>query len=131
MQPEDRIAGAARYAENSAKFMADAETELGKGEILQASEKAWGAVAHYVKSVAMDEGWECRTHRQVNRAARRLIPLTDDPESNYARLGAANGLHQNFYEDWYDEIQVTANVNNVRELLAAMRVARERLSNGP
>ena len=131
MEPEHRMASVARYAEDSVKFMADAETELGKGEILQASEKAWGAVAHYVKSVAMDEGWECRTHRQVNHAARRLIRLTDDHVLNGIRLGAANALHQNFYEDWFDEDQVADSLNGVRELLSAMRVARERLSNDP
>ena len=125
------MASVARYAEDSVKFMADAETELGKGEILQASEKAWGAVAHYVKSVAMDEGWEWRTHRQVNHAARRLIRLTDDHVLNGIRLGAANALHQNFYEDWFDEDQVADSLNGVRELLSAMRVARERLSNDP
>ena len=131
MESEHRMASVARYAENSAKFMADAETELSKGEILQASDKAWGAVAHYIKSVATDKGWECRTHRQVNLAARRLVRLTDDHVLNGIRLGAANALHQNFYEDWFDEDQVADSLNGVRELLSAMRVARERLSNDP
>ena len=47
--------------------------------MLQASEKAWGAVAHYVKSVARANGWPNRSHRHIAENAGRLLDLTPDP----------------------------------------------------
>ena len=98
------------------------------GDLLQASEKAWGAVAHYVKSVAADRGWPSETHRDVNRNARKLITVTDQPELNTVRLGAVNGLHQNFYEDWFDRGTVIENVAAADALLVALREATDRLT---
>ena len=111
----------------SDEFLEQAAEELRKGDLLQASEKAWGAVAHYVKSVASELGWSHQTHREVNCGARELIRLTDDPKLNAVRLGAANALHQNFYEDWFDRDQVVDSIEAAQELVAAMREARERL----
>ena len=116
-----------RHMEVSDRFLAQAEAEFEKGDLLQASEKAWGAVAHYVKSVASEQGWPNRSHRDVNQGARRLIGLTDDPKLNAVRLGAANALHQNFYEDWFDRGQVMDSVESARDLVAAMREARKKL----
>ena len=39
------------------------------GDLLQASKKAWGAVAHYLKSVAKYRGWQNRTHRDLTDIA--------------------------------------------------------------
>ncbi len=115
-----------RHQDISARFLEQAEIELRAGDLLQASEKAWGAVAHHVTSVASDRGWPNETHRDVNRSARRLIVLTDEPELNTVRLGAVNGLHQNFYEDWFDRGTVEENVAAADALLAALREAADR-----
>ena len=121
------MATAERQPGISDEFLEQAKEELDKSDLLQASEKAWGAVAHYVKSVASDLGWSNQTHRDVNRGARELIRLTDDPKLNAVRLGAANALHQNFYEDWFDRDQVTDSIEAAQELVAAMREARGRI----
>ena len=63
----------------------------------------------------------------MNRGARELIGLTDDPKLNAVRLGAANALHQNFYENWFDRDQVTDSIEAAQELVLALRQARERL----
>ena len=116
-----------RHVETSDRFLDQAEAELREGDILQASEKAWGAVAHYVKGVALDRGWRSNSHRAINRNARTLIAETDVPNLNELRLIAANGLHQNFYENWFEAEQVEEGIRAVGELLAAMRQARSRL----
>ena len=121
------MATAEQHTEISDGFLEQAAEELSNGDLLQASENAWGAVVHYVKSVAQDQGWSNQTHRDVNRGARELIKLTDDPKLNAVRLGAANALHQNFYEDWFDRDQVVDSIESTQQLVAAMRKARERL----
>ena len=121
------MATAEQHTEISDAFLRQAEEELLNGDLLQASEKAWGAVAHYVKSVASEQGWSNQSHRDVNRGARELIRLTDNPKLNAVRLGAANALHQNFYENWFDRDQVVDSIEAAQQLVAAMREARERL----
>ena len=46
------MATTARHQEISDQFLSDAEVEFQRGDLLQASEKAWGAVAHYIEAVA-------------------------------------------------------------------------------
>ena len=52
-----------RHEAIRAVFLDHAEEEFEKDDMLQASEKAWGAVAHYVKSVAKANGWSDGSHR--------------------------------------------------------------------
>ena len=47
-----RVVTAEQHREISAQFLDHAEDEFRKGDLLQASEKAWGAVSHHVNSVA-------------------------------------------------------------------------------
>ena len=110
-----------RHLETSDRFLDQAEAELREGDLLQASEKAWGAVAHYVKGIAAERGWPSNSHRAINRHARALIAQTDAPEINNVRLIAANGLHQNFYENWFEAGQVEEGIRAVGALLDALR----------
>ena len=121
------MTSAQAHVETSGRFLRQAEAELRAGDLLQASEKAWGAVAHYVKAVAAERGWRSNSHRAVNRHARTLIARTDDPKLNELRLIAVNGLHQNFYENWFEAAQVEEGVQAVGQLLEAMRTAAARL----
>ena len=116
-----------RHEDICDQFLRDAEAELGIGDLLQASEKAWGAVAHYAKSVASERGWAHRTHRDVHVAARRLVELTDDPVRNAERLGLAHSLHQNFYEDVFEAGQVRDGLRSIAALVSALKVAKGRL----
>lgn len=97
--------------------------EFESGELLQASEKAWCAVAHYVKSIARERGWPDRSHADVNTSARRLIAETDDPKSNETKLRAVNALHHNFYEAYLDKGAVGGGVVDAQELIDAMKLA--------
>ena len=56
------MATAEQHQEISTQFLTHAEDELRKGDLLQASEKAWGAVSHYVNSVARQRGWPLGSH---------------------------------------------------------------------
>ena len=67
-----------------------------RGDLLQASEKAWGAVAHYIQARAEEEGRACGNHKQILENARWLTK--GDPAQNDAFL-AIRFLHVNFYQD--------------------------------
>ena len=61
------MATTTRHGEFSARLLDHADEEFEKGDMIQASEKAWGAVAHYVKSVAKARGWPDGSHRDMGQ----------------------------------------------------------------
>ena len=121
------MASIAQHQDICERFLEHAWREFEQGDLLQASEKAWGAVAHYVKSVAHEEGWPDGTHGDIARNARKLIVLTDDPNTNRVIFQATNALHVNFYEDDLDEDDVRISVQDAGTLLAEMKKVRPRL----
>ncbi len=107
----------------SGRFLEQAEEEFERGDLLQASEKAWGAVAHYVKSVAKARGWRDGSHRDVNVNAERLIVRTRDPDGNMRKFSHINNLHVNFYEITLSERSVRIGIEDARALVAEMKEA--------
>ena len=50
------------HAVHSDRLIRHAWEQLEQGDRLQASEKAWGAVAHALKDIAARRGWRNRAH---------------------------------------------------------------------
>ena len=121
------MATSTRHGEISARLLDHADEEFEKGDMIQASEKAWGAVAHYVKSVAKARGWPDGSHRDIADNARRLLDLTPDPVGNRMIFSHINRLHVNFYEEELDPEDVRIGVGLARTLIDAMREAEPRL----
>ena len=59
-------------------FLADSDREFAAGDVLQASEKLWGAASHAVIAVAESRGWEHGSHRALRTAVLRLDAERDD-----------------------------------------------------
>ena len=116
-----------RHEEISDRFLVHAAEEFEKGDMLQASEKAWGAVAHYVKSVAKARGWPDGSHWDIANNARKLLDLTPDPDGNRDKFALINTLHINFYEEDLDRKDVKRGVGYARVLIDTMREAESRL----
>ncbi len=66
------------YREQSRAFLAQASEELERGDLKQASEKAWGAAAQIVKAAADARGWEHDRHATLFRVVRGLAEETGD-----------------------------------------------------
>ena len=115
------MATAARHKEISDDFLEHAEEEFAKGDYLQASEKAWGAVAHYVKSIAQERGWkENYSHQHVQENARILINSTGRADLHWM-FTTTESLHVNFYEDREDPSVVRSGMDAARQLIAALQ----------
>ena len=125
------MATTSRHREIVSSSLEYARAELRRGDLLQASEKAWGAVAHDVKSIAKEHGWNADSHSDVNRSARRLIQLTDDPEGNGRRLRSVNALHANFYEDFFTEDDVREGIEDAQQLVRSMDAGGSLLPSPP
>ena len=107
----------------SETFLVHAQTELDKGDLLQASEKAWGAVAHFIKAIAKDRGWHNDTHADVMRIGAGLVGATKDVDQQRTRFLAVRALHQNFYENELDGESVQSGIGHARKLLDALKEA--------
>ena len=105
------------HIETAERFLRHAEEEFEAGDMLQASEKAWGAVAHYLKSVAKFRGWRNRSHSDINDIATDLSYETNDSRTIRRLYGNVSNLHQNFYEDWLPDISVAEGIEDARELI--------------
>ena len=89
------------YREQAHKFWQQAQEELEKGDLRQASEKGWGAAAQMVKAVAEHQGLEHQAHSHLFAVVSGL-----DNRQLRTNFGLASTLHTNFYEGWLDQTLV-------------------------
>ena len=104
------------YIRTSRRFLAQAQEESDRGDLLQASEKAWGAAAQAVKATAETRGWEHGTHARLFENVKRISHETSDPEL-FDLFHVANSLHQNFYEGWQADDFVQRGIQRVKVLV--------------
>jgi hypothetical protein len=104
------------YNAASRQFLNKAYEELAQGDVVQASEKGWGAAAQMVKDIAEQRDWTHTSHPALRQIVSRLVEETgDDRLSTLFRV--ADSLHINFYENWDTPIMVELGLKDVQQLL--------------
>ncbi len=103
----------------SKRFREHTPIEIANRDRLQASEKIWASVAHALKAVGAQQGWNHRKHGDLIDIARHAATVMADQSSASRRtrqnrinrfmdrFNAVEAMHANFYEnqrDW-DEIE--------------------------
>lgn len=104
------------YRNQSKAFLEQAHNELRSGDLLQASEKGWGAASQMVKAVAESRGWRHDQHRLLLIAVNDLVKEQGDMEIMW-QFAAGRALHENFYEDYMDANWVTRALSQVAQLV--------------
>ncbi len=112
---EPRASPIESHLVHSKRLIEHAEEQLARGDRLQASEKAWGAVAHRLKAVAEGRGEKYEQHRQVYGLVRKLDGETDDPIEDL--FETADSLHKNYYVDSIPLDALARRVERVKRLL--------------
>ena len=110
------------HTETAIEFLAKAHEYLAAGDLLQASEKGWGATARMVKAVAEDRSWRHTSHGDLYRVINRLADETSD-ERLQRLFRSANALHQNAYEDWMEADFVADSLKDVEEITRRLSAA--------
>ena len=101
-------------------FLPKARAYLAQGDLLQASEKGWGAAARMVKAVADTRGWRHSSHRDLYRAVDLVAEeLADQRLRDLFRSTSA--LHQNFYEGWMTEADVAVGLRAAEEIVGRLQ----------
>lgn len=104
------------YKKQSRIFLDQAFEELDKGDLPQASEKAWLAAVQLLKAIAMENGLDHCTHRDLLLVVGTLVEDTGD--SDLAVLfNSAGFLHMNFYENVYSSRAVEASLHQVERFV--------------
>ena len=104
------------YQERSRDFLVKAREEFAAGDLVQASEKGWGAAAMMVKEVAQRRGMEHEVHGHLFDVVHRLRRETRDNQL-VLLFDSANQLHKNFYENWFDGEAVSDRLDFVERFL--------------
>ena len=100
-----------RYEEISRHLLEQAQEELDKGDILQASDKVWGATAHAVKAVCQRMGWNHHAHNYL-RAAASYISSELGRDDLLRAYGYLDALHTNYYEHQRSAAEVRIGIGN-------------------
>ena len=103
------------YQQASQRSLAQARAELTAGDLMQASEKGWGAAAQMLKAIAEQRGWEHGRHRHLSRVASRVRAETGDRDV-FRWFQVAESLRGNFYEDQLSAEDVAESLNDVQAL---------------
>jgi hypothetical protein len=108
LDPEDMVE---QYRELSEKYLADAKELLNAGDLVQASEKLWGASA-------AKGGLKLEQHDSLWVFINMLAKENGD-EDIVTFFGVANALHRNFYENEMPEETVKISAKDIEKSEAA------------
>ena len=108
-----------RYEAISNHLLTQARIELNKGDILQASDKVWGATAHALKAVCQRMGWNHHAHSHLTAAANYIATELgrEDLRRDFRYL---EGLHANWYEHQYTATEILSGINGAALLLGEL-----------
>ena len=118
------ISKADRYTEISRYLLEESRQQLDRGDLIQASEKAWGATAHAIKSLAQTRGWNHTRHDL-------LADVVDQISEEWGRahlqnlFRSANYLHNNFYEHAMTPTQVRGAITDAAALIEELHTLRQ------
>ena len=112
-------AEAVRNAGISRELLLNARLELDKGDLLQASDKAWGAAAFAIKAVAEKRRWFNEADWKLRRAAEIISAELGDGDV-IRSYSLTRDAHFNFYRHWYDAQGVEFAIAAAADLVAKL-----------
>ena len=110
----------------SAGLLEQAEDLLRAGDKRRASGKAWEAVAHCLRTVADERGWNraaTGTHDEVGdliEAASRLADESDDPDEIRDLYMSVGASYIDSLENWYTEDIVRVGIADAGSLITLL-----------
>jgi len=116
LDPEDLVE---QYQTLSEKYFTDGKELLKGGDLVQASEKLWGATALTVKMVAAKRGLKLDQHGSMWAFVSEISRKKKD-RGIIRFFYSANALHRNFYENEMTEEMVRVAVEDVEKLITKL-----------
>jgi hypothetical protein len=117
LDPEDLVE---HYSVLSKKYLKEADEFMTKGDLVQSSEKLWGAAALAVKTVAAKRGLKLEKHGSLWDFVDKLAVERSD-EDLLGSFHDANSLHRNFYEHQMTRRAVEIAGKEVKRLIEKLK----------
>lgn len=118
--PERRDAAIRKHLPKAREYWTKWPAYLAEGDLCQAGEKGWGAVAQLAKSVASYRGWAHSGHEEIRAVIRQLADESEDRDRVRRSLMHAEMLHGNFYEINLDRTDTELALEDAEYLLAVL-----------
>ena len=90
------------HVNTALQFLEHSDREFAAGELLQGSEKMWGAASHAVMAIAMQRGWDFGKYAARKAAVERLAAEYGEPNLR-EEFFVARQFHANFYHDFMED----------------------------
>ena len=98
------------------QLLDDAKREIAAGDLVQGSEKLWGATSQALKAYCASRGLPHSKYAHRRRAAFELAVELNNP---FVRItfGIAESCHANFYNDWMEQEHLDGYLPDIEELV--------------
>ena len=113
-----------RYAKLSRLKLGEAQQELNRGDTMQASEKAYGAVSCAAKAYGEKRGWNHYNHHRVGLILEQLREEWQEPFLVTAH-SSVKALHDNFFEHELATVAVQDHIDLAKALVSRLEEIRQ------
>lgn len=108
---------ARKHTRLAQKLLDNAGREIAAGELVQGSEKLWGATSQALKAYCASRGMPHAKYSQRRQAALQLATEQDDASVRLA-FNLALSCHANFYNDWMEQEDLETCLPDIRDLVS-------------
>ena len=112
---------ATEHIQTARQFLEDADREYEAGDMLQASEKLWGAASHTVIAEMHRREMTASGHRAMVLAVQHIADELKDPALSDMFAGA-RALHANFYHGFMEDYEFEIDREKVHRFVERMMI---------
>lgn len=105
------------------KLLDDAKQEIAAGDLVQGSEKLWGATSQALKAYCASHGMPHGKYASRRHAVFQLADQLGDPSIRLG-FGIAQSCHSNFYNDWMEQEDLDGYLPDIETLVNTVLDAR-------
>ncbi len=98
------------------KLLSDAGQAIADGELVQGSEKLWGAASQALKAYCASHGLPHGKYAHRRNAVLDLA-LEKDDETIRLAFKLAQACHANFYNDWMEQEELESHIPDIQNLV--------------
>ncbi len=117
-----------KHARLAQQFLENAKREIAAGDLVQGSEKLWGAASQAIKAYCASRNLPHAKYQHRRRAVIELAAQQSNPSIRMA-FGIAESCHANFYNDWMEREHLDTYLPDIEELVRLVLEARTTRTN--
>ena len=114
---------AEKHTRLAQELLDDASREIAAGDLMQGSEKLWGATTQALRAYCASREMPHGKYAQHRSAANQLARERNDPSIRTV-YGLAQSCHANFYNDWMEQEDLYDYLPDIQRLVDKILTAK-------